>query len=651
MVVRNWENGLGQSIDAALFRVVFEQNAMGMALRAVDPRESLWLEVNDKFCEIFGYTREKLLQMTSIDLSYPEEQDDAVEYNQRLLSGEIKSYSREKRYIHKDGHTIWANIWLSAVDGSDDTPSMIISVIEDITERKREEAALQESEERFKAFIDASPSAILMKDIEGRYLVANKRWHEWFNPEGIEIIGKSVHDFYSREHAEAISAQDRKIVETGRAVKLEYETPFADGQVRNTLMQKFPIHDSGGAIVGVGGVNMDITERKEAERALSTAYEQLETIVEDRTRELTESRNRMRAIFDNAPVELYLKDLEGRYIEVNRQFEDLFNVKSPDIVGKLPNEIHNPELAAIVRDHDLEILESGKVSVEDQKAVTETGERVLRTVKFPVFDDNQVITGLGAVVTDVTELELARQEAIQANLSKSEFLASMSHELRTPMNAVLGFAQMLELDSRNTLSTAQKEYINIILQGGNHLLDLINEVLDLAKIEAGQLTLSMEEVSANEVIADCVALTCPLADQRGIRIINQFSSSPTTKLLADRLRLQQVLLNLVSNAIKFNRTDGAVTIDGRETNDSFIRISVTDSGVGIAKKDHANVFDMFHRLGVDPMVAQEGTGIGLTVTKMLVEQMAGRIGFESELGVGSTFWFELPLVSKKISVQ
>jgi len=254
------------------------------------------------------------------------------------------------------------------------------------------------------------------------------------------------------------------------------------------------------------------------------------------------------------------------------------------------------------------------------------------------------------VKTDISEkkdseeaLVRAKLGAEAANRAKSQFLASMSHELRTPLNAILGFAQMLDLNIDKSLSDRHQSYVGNIVSAGKHLLELVNDILDLARVEADRMPLELEIVDLNELMRDCVALTRTSAEARHISIHETISSGPVVSVVADPLRLKQVMINLLTNAVKYNRDKGRIDVTCSQPETDVVRISVADTGLGIDEQDGKSVFEMFHRLNADPMVAQDGAGIGLTVSKILVERMNGRIGFESEPGNGSTFWLELPV--------
>jgi PAS domain S-box-containing protein len=231
----------------------------------------------------------------------------------------------------------------------------------------------------------------------------------------------------------------------------------------------------------------------------------------------------------------------------------------------------------------------------------------------------------------------ARESAERANRAKSAFLSSMSHELRTPMNAILGFSQMLEYDTG--LNADQQDNVHEILKGGRHLLELINEVLDLAKIESGRIDLSMEPVELAGLVEDCRQLILPLAAARRIEL--RLQVPPSTCMHADRTRLKQVLLNLLSNAIKYNREGGAIRLQLQAHAGGWLRISVADDGAGIAPEHLEQLFQPFNRINANHSDI-EGTGIGLTITRNLVELMGGKVGVDSKVGIGSTFWIELP---------
>lgn len=246
------------------------------------------------------------------------------------------------------------------------------------------------------------------------------------------------------------------------------------------------------------------------------------------------------------------------------------------------------------------------------------------------------------VAARTASMKLALDEAEKANLAKSEFLSQMSHELRTPMNAILGFAQMLELDF-DELNETQRENVDEILKAGRHLLILINEVLDLARIESGKLEISMEEVLLDDVLQQCTSLIGVQASAKNITVINVLSNLGYT-VYADFTRFKQVVLNLITNAVKYNREDGAILIDGEFVGDDRIRINIKDTGCGLNKDEMSKLFTSFERLDIVNNV--EGTGIGLVITKQLIELMGGSIGVDSVVDEGSVFWIEIALFNK-----
>jgi signal transduction histidine kinase len=269
--------------------------------------------------------------------------------------------------------------------------------------------------------------------------------------------------------------------------------------------------------------------------------------------------------------------------------------------------------------------------------------KLLRIVERRTADGGAVAT-IWDVTDEVTcadDLRQARAVAEAASAAKTEFLASMSHELRTPLNAVLGFAQLLQRDKRNPLSPRQHERIEHVVRGGEHLLRLIDDLLDLAQIEAGRVLISLEPVQIADALAEVRDTLTAMADRASVRIFLDVFEPSELQVMADRTRFKQILMNYGSNAIKYNRPGGSVHLRV-EASEDVARISVVDDGVGIATSKQASLFQPFQRAGQE-LGAIEGTGIGLVITKRLADPMKGRVGFESVEGCGSRFWVELPV--------
>jgi len=495
------------------FRGTFEQAAVGIAHFSTEGR---FLRVNDKLCAIFGYDREELLELTSADLTVPEDRAACEEARLAMVAGKLASYDTEKRYLRKSGEVVWTHLVINLQRAAVGEPRYFISVFDDITARKQVEEALQNSErqqrelaaqlEAERARLVAAQAVAKVGSWEMDFATSTLTWSE----ETYRIFGTTPERF-PHTHAgflELVHPEDREAVDDALIQSLSGRGPFAiehrllspDGRVTFVEERWDVLSDARGGSKRAIGTCQDITERK---------------LVEERRR--------------------------------------------------------------------------------------------------------------------------GQEEAERANRAKSEFLSRMSHELRTPLHAILGFAQLLEVDDRND---EDKESVAQIMRAGGHLLGLINEVLDIARVESGKLALTPEPVSVRETLEETLSLVKVQAADCGVRI-EPLRGDLDCQVLANAQRFKQVVLNLLSNAVKFNQQGGSVTVACQKIAD-YLRIAVADTGRGIPAESMGKLFAPFERLDVGD-AAIEGTGLGLSLSKHLVEAMGGRIGVESELGKGSTFWIELPL--------
>jgi PAS domain S-box-containing protein len=432
------------------------------------------------------------------------------------------------------------------------------------------------------------------------------------------------------------------VFKASRGIEDIYELTYIrkDGSRFPAVVSVTALRDAGNAIIGYLLIGTDNTARKQVE----ADQKKLDQRLRDQqfyTRSLIESN--IDAIMTTDP--------SGTITDVNKQMEVLTDCTRDELIGApFKNYFTDPERAETA----IKLaLSEKKVTDFELTARARDGKQTVVSYNATTFyDRDRTLQGVFAAARDVTErkrldqalqetnveLQIAKFEAERANLAKSDFLSSMSHELRSPLNAILGFAQLIE--SGSPLPTpGQKASIDQILQAGWYLLELINEILDLALIESGKLSLSLESMSLPEVLSDCQAMIEPQAQKSGIRMSFPQFDGPYF-VHADRTRVKQALVNLLSNAIKYNRAAGTVDVTCSAATGDRIRISVRDTGEGLSPDKLAQLFQPFNRLGQEAS-AEEGTGIGLVVSKRLVELMGGEIGAESAVGVGSVFWIEL----------
>lgn len=396
----------------------------------------------------------------------------------------------------------------------------------------------------------------------------------------------------------------------------------------------------------------DVTDQHEAADTLRRLNDELERKVAEQTQDLAAREEKLRMILDTAVDGIITIDAHGHVRTMNQSAERIFGYSANEVVGhnikmlmpKPYRDMHDMYLANYIRSGEAHIIGIGREVVGLRKDGTEFPMDL--AVSEGSAGGQRLFTGF---VRDITErrtveddLRNARDEAELASKAKSKFLSAMSHDLRTPMNAILGFSQIMMNDQQDKLSRAHRAHVEQILSAGQHLLELINEVLDLSRIETGRLTLHLEPLNVIDMIDECLELTDPLAEEHDIAFEIRDEHGVTWDTLElDPTRFKQVLLNLLSNAVKYNKKGGQVSVIRAEEH-GRAKIMVSDSGHGIAPDKIESLFEPFNRLDQDDSLV-EGSGIGLTITKRLVELMGGEIGVESVLDKGTTFWLSFPI--------
>jgi signal transduction histidine kinase/ActR/RegA family two-component response regulator len=456
-----------------------------------------------------------------------------------------------------------------------------------------------------------------------------------------------------RDHVEQ---ELNRIASANGTLQIEYRVVVRGGSIRWMLVR------AQSHVLGTGerrllGILADITARKAASNEIERQAGELRA-----SRQAMENQTRiLQSILDSMGDGVVVADMQGKFILLNPAAQQILSARSfgGDAADQWPRQhgLFMPDMITLYPSDELPFFRAIRGESVDgaEIFIRPAGATEIKWVSVtarPLREAGGDIRGSVVVIRDITAskhvaaaLELAKKEAESANHAKSEFLSRMSHELRTPLNSILGFAQLLELQN---LGDQGSDNVYHILKGGYHLLDLINEILDLARIESGRLAISLEPVRMREALKDALDLIRPLAADKNVSINPDIALRCDHHVRADHQRLKQVLLNLLSNAIKFNRAGGSVLLSCEETEHSKLRIEVLDTGPGISAENQRKIFTPFERLGADGTEAG-GTGLGLALSRRLIEAMGGTIGVESSVGFGSRFFIELAMVDDPVA--
>ncbi|MFP5502342.1 MAG: PAS domain S-box protein [Candidatus Sericytochromatia bacterium] len=645
--------GLGDRED--LFRVLFDLSPIGIALLDLEGRI---LKANQSFAEMLAYSPDELVGKSFREVTHEEDLARNQALFQELSSGKRGCFRLEKRYTRKDGTIAWGTLTASLVRSTSGEPRLaVINMVEDITERREAEIALEESRADYQRLIEMSPDPIAVHQ-GGEVVYVNPAAVRTLRAPGPEaIVGKPVLDFVHPDFREVAQSRVKQVLGDGETILPLIEEKFirADGTAVDVEVASGSLTYQGRPAAQV--IFRDITERKRAEeaiaeqsRALQERNEAIEAEIARRTDELRRSESKFRAVFESAAVGIVLAATTGEITEFNHAISQMLGYDEEEFERLGVKGVTHPD------DFPEDMAQMRRLLAGEQESYS-LEKRYRRkdgswmwgrlTVSLIRDEAGEPELALGVVV-DVTERK-EREEALEEQMArmteidrlKTDFVSTVSHELRTPLTSIMGYTEFLEDQVAGELTDEQRAFVDQIREGGVRLRRLVDDLLDFARLEAGTLKLQKQPTDLVARLRETAHSLEPQIRASGLTLALALPEAPLV-LPLDGHRFDQVMLNLLGNAIKFTPAGGTISVTACRS-DGQVRVEVADTGIGIAEANMERLFERFYQVETGLTRERGGAGLGLAISKAIVEAHGGAIGAESTPGRGSTFWFTLPV--------
>jgi PAS domain S-box-containing protein len=611
------------------FRATFEQAAVGIAHVGMDGR---WLRVNERLCEIVGYPRDELLELTFQAITHPDDLDRDLALADKLLRGEIDRYSMEKRYRRRDGSWVWAGLTGAIVRGRDGAPDYFIAVVEDISQRKELEDRLVDAEKHLRAVLDSMYAFVGVLSPDGMLLEANRAALEAAGLRPEDVLGRPFEQAYWWSYDPQVQRQLRGAIQRaagGEPSRYDVVVRLGPDRYEPIDFTISPLRDDDGQVTHLVPSAIVITERVEAERASR------------------ESEAQFRTLADSIPQLAWMADASGSIFWYNRRWFDYTGTSFEDMQGWGWQAVHHPDWVEQVTERFRSAVERGEPWSDTFPLRGADGSyRWFLSRALPITDSDGRVQRWFGTNTDVTEQREAAEERERlyrlvraASDAKSEFMGTMSHELRTPLNAIIGYADLLDTGVAGVLPDRAMAYIDRIRLAAGHQKQLIEDVLSFNRLEANkQEHAQVQRVSVADVVREVTAVIAPLAQAKGLQLLT--SDVGVTEIDTDARMLRQILVNLMGNAVKFT-AQGSVSLRVREANGA-VCFEVEDTGVGLAAELVESAFEPFWQADRSLTRTADGSGLGLSISRRFAHSLGGEILVTSEPGKGSTFTLLVP---------